>query len=160
MIETLSPKDRLYLSLYIRDGVSAHSQALDRYHWALLAIPAHGDQATRFHARDYFAEPSQTRWIYEEVHVPARGTPKLLSQTYLGDIINNEQLAEILRDTPIDQKNGWNCVDWVERAVELMSEGGALEGGDLKGLELLESQALRAADKEVARREVAVRALL
>lgn len=163
MIDSPNIRDRFYLALYARDGISPHSQAEDRYHWALLAIPStsNSSQATRFHARDYFTGPSQTHWIYEEIHVSARVTPKLLSKTYIGDVVDNERLYEVLRDTPIRQQEwGWNCVDWVSEAVGLVWDAELLEGGRLDGLESLKGEALRAADRDVERREGLVRALL
>jgi hypothetical protein len=160
MTDSLDSKLRLYLALYIRDGVTTHSQAEDRYHWALLAIPETNIQATRFHARDYFINPNQTHWIYEEVHVSALGTPKLLAQTYIRDVVNDEGLLEILRDVPIRQEKGWNCVDWIESALKMVWDEEVVERGKYSGIEMLKSEALRAADGEVARREETVRALL
>ena len=158
---------RLYLALYIRDGVPLHTETADRYHWALLAIPSHKTntstntqlQATRFHARDYFTESNQTHWIYEEVHVSSLGTPKLLAQTFIGDIVDEEGLLEVLRDVEIRQLKGWNCVDWVESAVEGIWEEGVVERGKYNGIEMLKETALREADVEAARR-VGMKALL
>ncbi|KAE9372651.1 hypothetical protein N431DRAFT_439717 [Stipitochalara longipes BDJ] len=149
---------RLYLALYIRDGVTAGSQGPDRYHWAFLAIPgsdnSHPEIATRFHARDYYINPDETHWIYEEIHVSAHGTPKLLSQTYIGDVADDERLFEILRDAPIKQENGWNCVSWIKSAMDsIWEEDGLLEGVGDNGWEALKSRALIEADSEAVRRE-------
>jgi hypothetical protein len=157
MVDSQTPKDRIYLAIYIRDGVSAHFQAEDRFRWAILAVSDHSAQATRCHARYYFTNRNQTHWIYEEIHVSARGTPKLLSQIYIGDIIDDERLFEILRDVPIKQEKGWNCVDWETEAIKMDWEDGLLQGGKLNRLDLLKSKALRAANVEVARREGVVK---
>ncbi|KAE9376198.1 hypothetical protein N431DRAFT_437522 [Stipitochalara longipes BDJ] len=154
----------LYVALYIRDGVKLPSQALDRYHWALLAIPSNESHldaiATRFHARDYYIEENQTHWIYEEIRVPAHGTSKLLSQTYLGDVVEEERLVEILRDARVGQEKGWNCVDWVRGAVDGVWEEEVLEDGRGVGWEALQGRSLMGADEEVVRREKSVRMLL
>lgn len=160
MTDSQKSNDRLFLALYVRDGVSAHSQAEDRFHWALLAVPSNNSQATRFHARDHFISHNQTHWLYEEIHVSARGTPKLLAQTYIGDIADNERLFEILRDAPVAQETGWNCISWVTGAMEAVWESEALESGRLDRLEFLKREALRAADAEYARREDMVKARL
>jgi hypothetical protein len=164
MTDSQSSKVRLYLALYIRDGVTVRSQALDHYHWALLAISSKDKSlqpiATRFHARDYYINPSQTHWIYEEIHVSSRGTPKLLSQTYIGDVVETERLFEILRDAPVKQEMGWNCVSWVRGAMEMVWADEVLEGGKRDAWEGLEWKALIEADAEVVRRERRVRAVL
>jgi hypothetical protein len=151
---------RLYLALYVRDGVPPHSQRDDRYHWALLEVRRNSSQATRFHARDYFNNPTQTHWIYEEINVSARGTPKLLAQMYIGDVVDDQRLCEILRDAPVLQESGWNCLDWVSGAMEMVWEDAILEGGTINEWEMLRTAVLRAADTEVERREGIVRALL
>jgi hypothetical protein len=157
MTDSQSSKVQFYLALYIRDGVAPGSQASDRYHWALLAIPSNDNSlqliATRFHARDYYSGPNQTHWIYEEIHVSARGTPKLLSQTYIGDIVEKERLFEIMRDAPVKQEKGWNCVKWVKSAMEMVWAEDVLEGGRHDGWEALKWEALRGADADVVRRE-------
>jgi hypothetical protein len=165
MTDSKISNHRLYLALYSRDGVSSHSQEEDRYHWALLATSTNSDVATRFHARDYFTNANQTHWIYEEIHVSARGTQKLLSKTYIGDIADEERLLEIIRDAPIRQdEEGWNCVSWVREVLEMMWEDGEVLSGELafwgtEGSELTR-EALAVADIESARREVMVKALL
>jgi hypothetical protein len=162
MTDSQSSKIRLYLALYLRDGVEPGSQSPDRYHWALLAVPANDNSlqpiAIRFHARDYYNSPDQTHWIYEEIHVSARGTPKLLTQTYIGDVIEQERLLEILRDAPVKQEKGWNCVSWVRRAMEMIWAEGILEGGRQDRWEALKLEALKGADADIVRREA--RALL
>ena len=160
MTATQNAKDQLCLALYVRDGVNAHSQDEDRYHWALLAVPSQSNRALRFHARDYFTDSDQTHWIYEEIHVSARGTPKLLSQTYIGYISDNERLFGILREAPIMQEKGWNCESWIDEAMAMVWEDGVLEAGRLKDLKSLKRDALVAADAEILRREIKSKARL
>ncbi|KAN0110808.1 hypothetical protein V8E51_007195 [Hyaloscypha variabilis] len=155
---------RLYLALYIRDGLSLGFQGPARYHWAFLAIPgnnsSHPDIATRFHARDYYINPDETHWIYEEIHVSALGTPKLLSKTYIGDVSDEDRFLEAVRDAPVKQDKGWNCVNWIESAMEMIWEDGVLENGKRDGWEELKLKALLEADADVVRREERARALL
>jgi len=155
---------RLFLALYIRDGLTPGFDGPDRYHWAFLLIPGNKNRnpeiATRFHARDYYINPDETYWIYEEIHVSAHKTPKLLSRTFIGDVRDEEGLLEIMRDAPVSQEKGWNCVHWIESAIGGVWEDGVLEGGDRNGWEELKFRALREADAEVVKREEKARALL
>ena len=159
-----SSRFRLHLGLYIRDGLTPGFRGPDRYHWAFLAIPgknsSHQEIATRFHARDYYINPDDTHWIYEEIHVSAHKTPKLLSRTYIGDVVDEERLFEIMRDAPVSQERGWNCVNWIESAMESVWEDGVLEGGNRNGWEELKFRALAEADADVVKREEKARALL
>jgi hypothetical protein len=125
-----TPQGRLYLALYKRDDYRPSIfEKDDRYHWALLAIPssvtssAKTTKATRVHARDYYSSPDQTHWIYEEIRVDAAGTPKLLAQILVSDIVDMERLFELLRDLPIvqDQKE-WNCISWLRSAFTAMED--------------------------------------
>jgi len=158
------PQGRLYLALYIRDGYKPSLiESDDRYHWALLAIPSDTsnstktDQATRFHIRDYHSGPAETAWIYEEINVDASGTPKLLAQILIGDIIDTESLLELIRDLPfVRETEGWNCVGWLKSAVdaiELAKYGEVVSknSGQHSWLQL-RNLALSAADAEALRR--------
>jgi hypothetical protein len=127
------PQGKLYLALYTRDNyVPSIIENDDRYHWALLVIPSTLNnsvqttgKATRLHARDYYSSPDQTRWIYEEIRVDAAGTPKLLAQIIVGDIVDMEMLFELVRDLPIVQgKKEWNCVFWLKSAFDAMEQDG------------------------------------
>lgn len=159
-----SSTGRLYLALYSRDGlVPSFPPKEDRYHWALLAIAANGNQATRFHARDFFSSPDQTHWLYEEIHVDARGTPKLLAKALIGDINDWDGLFEILRDVPIDQETtGWNCLSWIRDALRAVGEGERVVSGrsGVHSWSALRRLALAAADAEKIRRDRVVKALL
>lgn len=164
MVDSQTPQNRLYVALYVRDGVVPRMAAKeDRYHWALLAISSESSQATRLHARDFFSSPEETHWLYEEMHVDAKGTPLLLTQTLIGDVIDTDRLFEVLRDVPLQQDTpGWNCVSWIRAALDAMAEEpevlsngeGSLLWPELRDL------ALNAADAVAAMRDVAVKALL
>lgn len=164
MIDSNPPTDLLYLALYSRDGLVPTSPPReDRHHWALLAIPSGSNQATRFHARDYFSSPDETHWLYEEIHVDARGTPKLLAKTLIGDINDWERFLEILRDVPIVQETaGWNCVSWIKHALRAVGEDGAVVSGrsGVRSWSALRRLALGLADGEKARRDATVKAVL
>jgi hypothetical protein len=157
MIDSQSQKDVLYLALYFRDGILPSSALKDdRYHWALLAIPSHDKNlrkhALRFHARDYYSSPDQTHWIYEEIHVDARGTPKLLAQIRIGDILDTDRLLEILRDVPIVQDlAGWNCIEWIKDALDSLEMDAEAVRGGLDWVKL-RKLGLSAADAKMAGR--------
>jgi len=119
----------LYLALYFRPNVVPLLPGKeDRYHWALLSVPndpTPTSQALRLHARDYFSGPSQTTWYYEELRVPIGKTPKLLSMTPIGEILDMEKFLEIVRDVPVVQGDGeWNCIIWIRQALEGLREDG------------------------------------
>lgn len=149
--------DRLHLALYIRDGlVLSVPPQEDRYHWALLAIPANSNKATRFHARDFFSGQDETHWLYEEIHVDARGTPKLLTKTLIGDINDWDGLFEILRDVPLDQETAdWNCLSWIRDALRAVGQDGTVVSGrsGVGCWSALRRFVLGAADAEKARRD-------
>jgi hypothetical protein len=155
--------DRLYLALYSRDGLSPSAlQRDDRHHWALLAIPASSHKATRFHARDFFSSPDETHWLYEEIHVDARGTPKLLTKTLIGDINDWDGFFEILRDVPLDQEMiGWNCLTWIRDALRALGQDAAVVSGrsGVGSWSRLRRVALAAADAEKERRDAVMEAL-
>ena len=164
MVDSRPPRSRLYLALYSRDGlVPTFPPKEDRYHWALLAIPDNNGQATRFHARDFFTSLDETHWLYEEIHVDPKGTPKLLAKTLIGDINDWDRLLEILRDVPIDQVTPcWNCVLWIRDALRAVGEDRGVVSGrsGVGSWSALRKLALGAADIEQSRREATVKALL
>ena len=164
MVDSNFSRSRLYLALYSRDGlVPAFPPKEDRYHWALLAVPDINNQATRFHARDFFTSLDETHWLYEEVHVDPKGTPKLLAKTLIGDINDWDRFLEIVRDVPIDQVTpGWNCVFWIRDALRAVGEDGRVVIGrsGVGSWSALRKLALGAADVEQSRREATVKALL
>ncbi len=164
MTATPNAKERLYLALYLREGVDPHSQDEDRHHWAFLVLPGPNARpqakAIRIHARNYFSGPDQTRWMYEELRVSPLGTPKLLCKTFIGYVSDEERFYEILRDAPIKQAEGWNCVSWIDEAWGLLwEEEGVVEGGPWE-LEVLKREVLGVADEERARREAKIRPTL
>jgi hypothetical protein len=160
MTRTDFPTHGLYLALYVRDGIlPSDSVKEDRYHWALLAIPSPGtyrpERAMRFHARNFYSSPDQTNWIYEEIAVDSKGTPKLLSQTFIGDVLDMDRVLEILRDVLIVQDSAeWNCVEWIRSVLDdLEVDGGAVEGNFNVWRRVgLWKEALGTADAETKRR--------
>jgi hypothetical protein len=74
------------------------------------------------HARNYFSGPESVTWYFEEVHVLAKGTSKLLTSIPIGEIVDMDNLLEILRDIPIRQEDvEWNCVTWIRQALDDLS---------------------------------------
>jgi hypothetical protein len=162
MTTPIVPLDRLYLALYTRDNfIPSLLESDDRYHWALLLVPSIIDnlvkpnQATRFHIRNYHSGPHHTNWLYEEIGVDATGTPKLLTQNLIGDVVDVEGLLELIRDLPIVQTTeGWDCVGWLRSALNAIEEDGhviSVASGEASW-ERLRKLALLAADTESERR--------
>jgi len=84
----------------------------------------------------------------------------LLSKTYIGDVSDEDRFLEAVRDAPVKQDKGWNCVNWIESAMEMIWEDGVLENGKRDGWEELKLKALLEADADAVRREERARALL
>jgi hypothetical protein len=96
-----------------------------RYHWAFLVLPSKitdTSRAFRLHARNYFSGPDSVTWFFEQLHVDAKGTSKLLTTTPIGKVVDMDRLLEILRDIPIPQNEpDWNCVNWMREALDEIS---------------------------------------
>lgn len=163
MTDLAQKQDKLYLALYVRDHyVPTLIAQDDRFHWALLLIPARAlipgstKQATRFHIRNYHSGPNETRWIYEEIGVDAAGTPKLLTTVEIGDVLDLDGVLEALRDLPItrDEGTGWDCVKWIEEAVAILDGNDELvkRSVEHESWSLLRRKALANADAEQERR--------
>lgn len=86
-------------------------------------------RALRVHARNYFSGSDSVSWYFEELHVPAKGTQKLLATIPVGEVVDMDHLLEILRDIPIHQDDAdWNCVAWIHEALDDLShDASALE---------------------------------
>ena len=61
-------------------------------------------------------------WLFEEKEIPLVATQMLLVRICVGKIEKNDKVKAILRGVPIrDNVEGWNCVYWVAKALQLLS---------------------------------------
>lgn len=79
--------------------------------------------------RNYFSEGESVPWYYEELHVLAKGTSKLLATEPVGKVVDMDHFLEIVRDIPVQQGQAdWNCVTWVQEVLhEVSQDATALE---------------------------------
>lgn len=78
-------------------------------------------QGVRYHAKDQAKFGGGSEWYYEERQCRLRPTTMQLVRIMVGKVTNGNRLAEILRNTPIQQDQpGWNCVSWVKKALETL----------------------------------------
>lgn len=82
----------------------------------------------RFHAKERVTS-SGTEWFFEERDVPLAPTGMLLVRIMIGKIENKARVIRLLRNNPIKQgRPGWNCVVWVEEALEALKADGKAMG--------------------------------
>ncbi|KAH6664026.1 hypothetical protein B0J14DRAFT_621330 [Halenospora varia] len=114
-----SNKDRLYVALYARGGMSLIPGKEDTV-VALIVGPikeAENRRGMRYHAKERMGTQGQLEWYFNGQ-----------------DVLDNKRLESMLRQVPIKQgEPRWNCVIWVKEALEALgADGKALGTGDKK----------------------------
>ncbi|KAH8163620.1 hypothetical protein CIB48_g4622 [Xylaria polymorpha] len=125
-----SHKDRLYICLFARGGTPKMPGLEDTYHWALMVGPkieTEGKRGTRHHAKETITA-NGVQWIYEKKDVSLAPTSMQLVRVMVGKVEDKHRLESVLRRVPIRAGTlGWNCVGWVQEALqELERDGKAL----------------------------------
>jgi hypothetical protein len=152
----VSNKNRVYVALYARGGAPrmpggedtyvpqigfspTHSRDLlltscsyaIRYHWAILVGPKleeDGSRGMRYHAKERMTQGG-SQWQYEERDIPIAPTGMLLVRVMIGKVADQTRLVTQLRNTPVRQgQPGWNCVSWVQEALERLRADGKAMG--------------------------------
>lgn len=73
----------------------------------------------RYHAKERPELGGGSKWSFEERECPVVPTSMLLVRIMVGKVADGNRLVRILRNTPIRQgQAGWNCVSWVNEALE------------------------------------------
>lgn len=83
----------------------------------------------RFHAKEnIMANPIV--WEFNEEETGTAQTLRLLTRTQIGKVKDMAVLKEILRSVPIraGKVPGWNCVAWVQEALEIVEANGKAMG--------------------------------
>ncbi|KAI1438274.1 hypothetical protein GGR50DRAFT_485993 [Xylaria sp. CBS 124048] len=135
-------KDRLYIALYARGGVATMPGLEDSYHWALHVSPKiepeDGGKGMRFHAREKLViagspPRAQTVWAYDEAAVPLQRTAMVLVRIMIGKVKDRNRLRRIFQNIPLrPDVPDWNCVGWVQEAVETAFQDGEALGSCAK----------------------------
>ncbi|KAI1418843.1 hypothetical protein F5Y12DRAFT_401581 [Xylaria sp. FL1777] len=145
-----SDKDHLYIALYARGGAANMPGLEDTYHWALIVGPKNEKEAaaeeaaggpprgTRSHAREEVTVSGvppvvHTVWTYEEKAITLYPTSMLLVRVLIAKVLDKNRVHTILRRIPIRSDTvGWNCVGWVQEAVEALIRDGKALGTSAK----------------------------
>ncbi|KAI1270275.1 hypothetical protein F5Y18DRAFT_421766 [Xylariaceae sp. FL1019] len=131
-----SDKDRLYIALYARGGSAKMPGLEDTYHWALILGPKKEDgghaMGARFHAKEE-AAVSGAVWNFEEKAIAMRPTNMQLVRVVVAKVVDRKRLLAILRGIPVRSDiAGWNCVGWVQEALEALIQDGKCLGTSAK----------------------------
>jgi hypothetical protein len=132
-------KPRLQLALYARPKHPG------TYHYALFVSPKftkplEGRTATKHHAKNTLqnisGELSQP-WRYERIAIPdVRLEPRLLVRVVIAKIVSVDALERTFEALPMYQiddldqvkAQSFNCLTWVEAALEVLRQKGVLAG--------------------------------
>ncbi|EGP83554.1 uncharacterized protein MYCGRDRAFT_96713 [Zymoseptoria tritici IPO323] len=129
-----SNKDRIYIALYARGGEPQMPGLEDKYHWGIIVGPksdASDAQGRRFHAKEQMTindGRAESSWQFEERAISMAPTAMILVRVVVGKVANTKRMQDVLESTPIrGAEPGWNCVAWVQEALErLQADGKAL----------------------------------
>ncbi|KAM7197043.1 hypothetical protein V8F20_006796 [Naviculisporaceae sp. PSN 640] len=146
-------KDRLYVALYARGGGPTMPGGEDKYHWALLTGPKNeqsGSPGNRMHAREY-PSPTGSTWAYEHRDITMNATNMILVRIVVGKITNMNRLLEIVGNVPIrGNVPGWNCVEWVREALQLLGQDDTALGTKVTDWQTVRDAAMEYAVKKAA----------
>ncbi|TID19413.1 hypothetical protein E6O75_ATG06751 [Venturia nashicola] len=129
-----SKKDRLYVTLYARGGAATMPGGEDAYHWALIVGPkdeGKNEKGKCYHAKTIFDGSGRSQWEFEKRNVYLAPTINnlLLTRVLVAKVANIERLDDVVHGIPVQQGNpGWNCVSWVQEALQALKEDGKALG--------------------------------
>ena len=105
---------------------------LTRYHWALISGPKKDDanvKGVRYDAKERITKSGKTEWYFEERRGGVDGNGMLLIRLIVAKVARPSELVHILRQVPVKQGvPGWNCVAWVNEALEKLEAHGKVLG--------------------------------
>lgn len=170
-----SRKDRLYVALYARGG-KANMPGLEdtyvrmrrqpfptdsriliknSYHWALIVGPKvekDTSQGFRFHAKESLSFENGIQnsvWSFEERSTSMTQTSMVLVRVLFGKIENTERLKAILRSVPMrGDRLGWNCIGWIEEALEVLQRDGQVLGTSITSWTPIRDAAMQYVDRK------------
>lgn len=101
------------------------------YHWALIIGPKleKDKRGAMGEGKRYHARTRIHGWMLAEEEISLQPTNALLVRVLIGKIERKERVVDIIRKIPINkpEKPGWNCVIWIQEALEaLKADGKAL----------------------------------
>ena len=161
-----SNKPRLYVALYARGrgpnlerkyvctrDMSTHTANGHRFHWALIVGPKKEDdngRGTQYHAVDRLSGPEKSQWRFEEKDIPLYADNMLLIRVAIAKVEKPDQLRDILRSVPLRPDTaGWNCVAWVQEALETLVADGQVLGTHVVDWAKVREAAVGYCDKKI-----------
>lgn len=83
----------------------------------------------RFHAKNTISEEGVSVWEFQERESSLTATSMILVRVMIAKVKNRDRLISILRNVPIrPDVPGWNCVEWLKEALELLENDGKALG--------------------------------
>ncbi|KAL8665562.1 MAG: hypothetical protein Q9168_007667 [Polycauliona sp. 1 TL-2023] len=136
-----SNKNRLYVVLYARGGTAHRDPKVEeRFHFALAVGPkveTLESRGTLFEAKD----PSG-RWEFEERDISVIKSGMMLARVVVAKIIDDKRLKDVVRGVAVVQGDStWNCVSWVEDALQAIRGDGKVVGTSMLEWDLVEQRA-------------------
>ncbi|KAE8152095.1 hypothetical protein BDV25DRAFT_151723 [Aspergillus avenaceus] len=142
----LSNKPRLNVALYARGGRPKMPGKEDTYHWGLIVGPKNDDQnkdGVCYHAKESFVE-GRSEWVFQEIECSRQVASMLLVRVLVGKVKDRSQLSETMRAVSIRSgEEGWNCVSWVEEALEKVTAHGKILSSNVAEWETIRNEAMR-----------------
>lgn len=89
-----------------------------------------GKRSIRYHAKERInTDRKRSEWVFEESENALDSSNMMLVRILVGKVVDGHRVVEILRSTPIRQgKAGWNCVGWVQEALQRLGADGTALG--------------------------------
>lgn len=102
------------------------------------------------HAREY-PSPTGSTWVYEHRDITMNPTAMILVRVVVGKITDMNQLVTILESVPVrGNVLGWNCVEWVKEALQLLGEDKTALGTKVTDWNTVRDAAMEYAERKAA----------
>jgi len=83
-------------------------------------IEDENSRGTRFHAKELMTVEGY-KWEFEEQTISIAPTRMLLVRIMIGKVEKLDKVLQIIRSIPIrPDREGWNCVGWIQEALEAL----------------------------------------
>ncbi|KAK0303821.1 hypothetical protein LTR54_006375 [Friedmanniomyces endolithicus] len=139
-----SGKDRIYVALYTRGGKPKMKGLEDKQvAKTRLSIGLQGKTIPSKETLVEVAGRPEYVWQFEEQATSYAAAAMMLTRVSVGKVANIKRLDSVLRSTPIRaEQPGWNCVAWVQEALEGLKEDGKALGTSVTDWVLIRDTAM------------------
>ncbi|MCJ1448516.1 MAG: hypothetical protein MMC23_009033 [Stictis urceolatum] len=144
----MSDKDRVYIALYSRQGISlVHSQRDSMkhaaYHWAIYTESKHSQGTGQSYdvadEDSYVNIPGSGGWKYRySPNVSRVNSRSMLGMLMIGKLplnVTTAQLNQLMKEIPLPQEDKeplQNCVSWTREAIGRLQQHGCAEVFDIE----------------------------